>query len=346
MKKFKLKSSRTHFFEVSMKRLGGFAVSFVLVLTSGVLIISVIHLNGRKTTENDTPFRRSGQVLSAQETIDQNKLLTGANFSQYLCPPTSPIKGILDNTGKKYYLKPSNSQYLYTRPDSCFGSTQNAEAEEYFNLSGNENQNIAEPLSQPEQPAFSPAAPSLTEKLPSQTAANPTQNIVYESALEQLPQPEVTTKKLETSSEKIPQKLGNNLSFEQMLERSKQTKVIVVNLSTQNLKTLDNGEVLIDTKITSGRKSFDTPLGARMVINKAQNVRLKAPSPRFGTYDLPAKYWIGMGNGYGFHDASWRSSFGGEDFVTTGSHGCINMPTEAVKSLYSWADTDTEVYII
>ena len=31
--------------------------------------------------------------------------------------------------------------------------------------------------------------------------------------------------------------------------------------------------------------------------------------------------------GIGFHDASWRDEFGGDIYLTDGSHGCINHST-------------------
>jgi lipoprotein-anchoring transpeptidase ErfK/SrfK len=39
--------------------------------------------------------------------------------------------------------------------------------------------------------------------------------------------------------------------------------------------------------------------------------------------------------GVGLHDAdSWRSSYGGSIYKTNGSHGCINLPLSAAKTIY------------
>ena len=38
--------------------------------------------------------------------------------------------------------------------------------------------------------------------------------------------------------------------------------------------------------------------------------------------------------GIGFHDASWRSKFGGTIYQYSGSHGCINLPVDKAKLLY------------
>ena len=38
--------------------------------------------------------------------------------------------------------------------------------------------------------------------------------------------------------------------------------------------------------------------------------------------------------GIGMHDASWRKKFGGTIYQKSGSHGCINMPYDAAKTVY------------
>ena len=40
----------------------------------------------------------------------------------------------------------------------------------------------------------------------------------------------------------------------------------------------------------------------------------------------------------GIHDASWRKEFGGEIYLTDGSHGCINTPLEKVRELYDMVE--------
>ena len=33
------------------------------------------------------------------------------------------------------------------------------------------------------------------------------------------------------------------------------------------------------------------------------------------------------------HDANWRNKFGGEIYKNNGSHGCVNLPTNAAKTI-------------
>ena len=49
--------------------------------------------------------------------------------------------------------------------------------------------------------------------------------------------------------------------------------------------------------------------------------------------------------GQGFHDATWRSAFGGNIYVRNGSHGCVNLPYSAAEDLYSKIDVGTPVVV-
>lgn len=52
-------------------------------------------------------------------------------------------------------------------------------------------------------------------------------------------------------------------------------------------------------------------------------------------YASPVDFWMPFHGDIGFHDASWRSSFGGSIYKTNGSHGCINMPYAKAEELYN-----------
>ena len=49
--------------------------------------------------------------------------------------------------------------------------------------------------------------------------------------------------------------------------------------------------------------------------------------------------------GIGFHDASWRTEFGGTIYKTNGSHGCVNLPKEAAKQIFLNIDQGTMVRV-
>ena len=55
-------------------------------------------------------------------------------------------------------------------------------------------------------------------------------------------------------------------------------------------------------------------------------------------YASPVKYWMPVKGGIGIHDASWRKEFGGEIYKKSGSHGCINTPTDVMSTLYDMVE--------
>ena len=115
---------------------------------------------------------------------------------------------------------------------------------------------------------------------------------------------------------------------------------IVIYLSKQKLYYYVNKKVVLSTPITSGRNNY-TKTGSFKVWKKARNTKLKGKD-----YESEVKYWMAYnGNSFGIHDASWRRRFGTMDYKWVGSHGCINVPTKAMKKLYNMVEVGTPVYI-
>ena len=88
------------------------------------------------------------------------------------------------------------------------------------------------------------------------------------------------------------------------------------------------------------RRGWGTPTGAYAVYAKQTNRVLRGAG-----YASPVKYWMPFNGGIGLHDASWRSSFGGEIYKTAGSHGCINLPKDTVATLYALVQVGTKVIV-
>jgi hypothetical protein len=52
-------------------------------------------------------------------------------------------------------------------------------------------------------------------------------------------------------------------------------------------------------------------------------------------YESQVSLWMPfISNLYAFHDATWRSTFGGTVYQGNGSHGCVNLPYSAASSLW------------
>ncbi|MGN1102607.1 MAG: L,D-transpeptidase family protein, partial [Huintestinicola sp.] len=100
---------------------------------------------------------------------------------------------------------------------------------------------------------------------------------------------------------------------------------IEVDLSAQHMWYYQNGELKFETgQIVSGKASDPsrkTPEGVYSVYSKSTNYTMKAAD---GSYTAKCAYFMRVSfEGIGFHDLS-RSAYGGNIYLTNGSHGCIN----------------------
>lgn len=118
---------------------------------------------------------------------------------------------------------------------------------------------------------------------------------------------------------------------------------IEVDLSAQHMWLYQNGQLVIDTAIVSGNPNngHATPRGVFYVWKKERNRTLRGEN-----YATPVSYWMPIDwTGVGIHDANWQSSFGGDAFLTRGSHGCINTPMNIVSQIYSMVDVGIPVIV-
>ena len=104
-----------------------------------------------------------------------------------------------------------------------------------------------------------------------------------------------------------------------------------VNLTAQHLFFYKDGKKILESDFVSGNvaKGYTTPAGFFSLTYKQRDAVLKGEG-----YASPVKFWMPFNGGIGFHDASWRSSFGGTIYKKGGSHGCVNMPYAAAKTLF------------
>ena len=117
---------------------------------------------------------------------------------------------------------------------------------------------------------------------------------------------------------------------------------IEVNIEQQHMWFYLNDELYVSTDVVTGNyNSMDTPKGYWSINNKASPATLSGAN-----YSTQVQYWMAfIGSGYGIHDATWRSSFGGTIYKGDGSHGCINTPYNNVKKIYSKAKVGTPVIV-
>lgn len=117
---------------------------------------------------------------------------------------------------------------------------------------------------------------------------------------------------------------------------------IEIDISDQHMWYIVNGDVYVSTPVVTGNyDSNDTPTGTFYINSKDRGVSLVGAD-----YVSYVEYWMAfIGSSYGIHDASWRSSFGGDIFRGNGSHGCVNTPYDAVRKIYNHVDVGTAVVI-
>lgn len=122
--------------------------------------------------------------------------------------------------------------------------------------------------------------------------------------------------------------------------KKKKNPYIVVSISNQTLKYYEYDRLVLSSNVVTGING-KTPTGTFKVLNKATDIILKGKD-----YESFVNYWIAFkGASFGFHDASWRSNFGGNIYKYNGSHGCVNMPYNKVRQLYNIVPIGTPVYI-
>ncbi len=106
---------------------------------------------------------------------------------------------------------------------------------------------------------------------------------------------------------------------------------VELNLTTQHLFFYKDGELIVETDFVSGNEArgMATPAGAYFLFGHRRNAVLVGRD-----YRTPVSYWMPFNGGIGLHDANWRGRFGGTIYKRNGSHGCVNLPTKAARTIY------------
>ena len=107
---------------------------------------------------------------------------------------------------------------------------------------------------------------------------------------------------------------------------------IEISLDNQYMWCYLNGELLIETPIVTGNiaEHNDTRRGCFRIAYKTGNLYLNGP-----TWHDWVEFWMPFDGGIGLHDSSWRDVYGGDIYLTDGSHGCINTPRDAMEVIYA-----------
>lgn len=112
---------------------------------------------------------------------------------------------------------------------------------------------------------------------------------------------------------------------------------VEVNLTAQHLFVYKDGRKVVDTAVTTGKpvNNHQTNVGIFRVKSHEANRTLRGRNDDGSSYASPVKYWMPFDGGIGLHDAPWKSNYGGKNYLTNGSHGCVNLPPSVAGSVFA-----------
>lgn len=118
------------------------------------------------------------------------------------------------------------------------------------------------------------------------------------------------------------------------------TTYVEVDMSKQHLWFYKNGALVTQGDVVTGNMSngHATPKGVYILKYKERNAILRGQG-----YAAPVNYWMPFNLDIGIHDATWRNGFGGNIYMTNGSHGCVNAPLDLAKTIFNNIDAGTPV---
>lgn len=112
---------------------------------------------------------------------------------------------------------------------------------------------------------------------------------------------------------------------------------VEADLTRQHLYLYYKGNLVLETDFVSGIMSDPgcvTPYGVFGLTYKTTNAVLRGEN-----YETPVFYWMPFHGNFGMHDATWRTEFGGDIYLTNGSHGCLNLPLDKAQEIYGYVST-------
>ncbi len=119
---------------------------------------------------------------------------------------------------------------------------------------------------------------------------------------------------------------------------------IDVNIASQTVCFYQNGELKLSSPCVTGNVNSGngTPTGTYSVMTHTPGKFLTGP-----TWNVWVDRWMRFtpDAAIGLHDANWRSSFGGDIYLTNGSHGCVNLPHDAACQLFDMVGIGTTVVV-
>lgn len=110
-----------------------------------------------------------------------------------------------------------------------------------------------------------------------------------------------------------------------------------VSITEQRIWLYRDGNLVLTTNVVTGKHSTgeDTSPGVWYILFKRTPYTLKGSAVGKADYAVEVDYWAPFTNsGQGFHDASWRTNWNNNAYLTQGSGGCVNVSPSMMKAVY------------
>jgi LysM repeat protein len=113
-------------------------------------------------------------------------------------------------------------------------------------------------------------------------------------------------------------------------------KQIIISLSRSRIYAYEDGHLVRNVLVSTGRAATPTVRGDFSVIRKVRAQRMVGPG-----YNLPNVEWVMyFYANYAIHGTYWHNNFG-----TPMSYGCVNLPNHEAEWFYNWAEHGTPVRV-
>ena len=120
---------------------------------------------------------------------------------------------------------------------------------------------------------------------------------------------------------------------------------VEISIEEQTMWCYKDYELVVETPVTTGNPNTGHATsqgGIWSIDTKATDWYLEGEG-----YREKVKYWLPFDspNDVGIHDLESRKAFGGDVYLTNGSHGCVNTPADAVKKIFDTVEVGTAVVV-
>lgn len=123
---------------------------------------------------------------------------------------------------------------------------------------------------------------------------------------------------------------------------------VEISIQEQRMWCYEDGVLKVDTPVVTGnpnKEGCETPSGSVWAIDAKKSPATLGTIDTMG-YSSPVTFWMPFVENVGIHDADgWRSEYGGDLYLTNGSHGCVNTPYDAAEKIYNIVEIGTPVIV-